>query len=60
MHGRALGRVRLTIRIVLPVLDLGLSDAELGLTALRGAAERTLGSQGLPWHVSYRVRVGVK
>ena len=49
-----------TIGIVLPVLDLGLSDDELGLTALRDVAERTLGNQGLPWYVSYRVRVGVK
>jgi hypothetical protein len=50
----------LTIGIVLPVLDLGLSADELGLTALRGVAERTLGSAGLPWYVSYRVRIGVK
>ena len=49
-----------TIGIVLPVLDLGLSDDELGLTALREVAERTLGLEGLPWYVSYRVRVGVK
>ena len=49
-----------TIGIVLPVLDLGLSDDELGLTALREVAERTLGSEGLPWYVSYHVRVGVK
>ena len=50
----------LTIGFVLPVLDLGLSDAELGVTALREVAERTLGDRGLPWYVSYRVRVGVK
>jgi SAM-dependent methyltransferase len=50
----------LTIGHVPPVLDLGLSDAELGLDALRAAAERTLGARGLPWHVSYRVRVGIK
>ena len=50
----------LTIGIVPPVLDLGLSDDELGLTALREVAERTLGATGLPCHVSYRVRVGVK
>lgn len=49
-----------TIGIVLPVLDLGLSDDELGLTALREAAERALGRDGLPWYVSYRVRVGVR
>jgi hypothetical protein len=39
---------------------LGLSDDVLGLTALREAADRALGPQGLPWYVSYRVRVGVK
>ncbi len=27
---------------------------------LLNAPERTLGSEGLPWYVSYRVRVGVK
>jgi SAM-dependent methyltransferase len=49
-----------TISTVLPVLDLGLSDDELGLTALRAQAERTLGAEGLPWYVSYRVRAAVK
>ena len=49
-----------TISLVLPVLDLGLSDAELGLTALRETAERTLGAEGLPWYVTYRVRAAVK
>jgi hypothetical protein len=50
----------LTIGMVLPVLDLGLSDDELGLTALRDVAERALGGAGLPWYVSYRVRIGVR
>ncbi len=50
----------MTIGTVLPVLDLGLSESELGLTALREVSERTLGDNGLPWHVRYRVRVGVK
>jgi SAM-dependent methyltransferase len=49
-----------TIALVLPVLDLGLSDDELGLTPLREVAERTLGAAGRPWYVTYRVRVGVK
>jgi SAM-dependent methyltransferase len=49
-----------SISTVLPVLDLGLSDGELGLTALREVAERTLGAEGLPWYVSYRVRAAVK
>ena len=38
-----------TTGIVLPVLGLGLSDDELGLTALRRVAERALGAEGLPW-----------
>ncbi len=50
----------LTLGDVPPVLELGLDDEEVGLTALREAAERTLGSGGLPWYVSYCVRVGVK
>ncbi|HYS15599.1 MAG TPA: class I SAM-dependent methyltransferase [Candidatus Binatia bacterium] len=50
----------LSVAIVLPVLDLGLSDDELGLTALREVAQRTLGDEGRPWYVSYRVRLGVK
>jgi len=31
----------------------------LGLDRLRAVAERTLGTHGLPWHVSYRVRMGI-
>jgi len=30
------------------------------LTALRETAERTLGAEGLPWYVTYRVRAAVK
>jgi SAM-dependent methyltransferase len=54
------GGFALTLGHVLPVLDLGLSEAESGLEALRQVAEQTLGDQGLPWYVSYRVRVGVE
>ena len=50
----------LSLRDVLPVLDLGLSDAELGLDDFREASEQALGAEGLPWHVSYRVRIGVR
>ena len=49
-----------SIGFVLPVLDLGLPDDELSLTPLREISARVLGDTGLPWHVSYRVRVGVK
>jgi len=50
----------MTIGTVLPVLDLCLSESELGLTALREVSERTLGDNGLSWHARYHVRVGVK
>jgi hypothetical protein len=50
----------LTLREVAPVLDLGLGDMALALETFRQVADRTLGRHGLPWYVSYRVRVGVK
>jgi SAM-dependent methyltransferase len=50
----------LTIAHVPPVLDLGLNDAELGLDELRRVVAKTLGDRELPWHVSYRVRMGIK
>jgi hypothetical protein len=50
----------LTLREVAPVLDLGLEEEALGLEAFRQAADQTLGHCGLPWYISYRVRVGVK
>ena len=50
----------LTLGHVLPVLDLGLSETELGLEAFRQATEQTLGNKELSWYVSYRVRIGVK
>jgi SAM-dependent methyltransferase len=50
----------LTLGHVPPVLELGLDDDEVGLTALREAAQRIFGAGELPWYVSYGVRVGVK
>jgi SAM-dependent methyltransferase len=47
----------LTLSHVLPVLDLGPGDQDLGLTTLRAVADR---STGLPWYVSYRVRIAVR
>jgi hypothetical protein len=41
-------------------LKIGLSEKEIGLTALRADATRLLGGTPLPWYVSYRVRLGVK
>lgn len=50
----------LTLSHVPPVLELGLDDDEVGLTAFRDATRRILGAEGLSWHVSYCVRVAVK
>jgi hypothetical protein len=50
----------LTLREVAPVLELGLGDMALALETFRQEVDRTLGRAGLPWYVSYRVRVGVK
>jgi SAM-dependent methyltransferase len=49
----------LTLREVAPVIELGVEEATLALETFREAADRTLGCDGLPWYVSYRVRVGV-
>jgi SAM-dependent methyltransferase len=38
----------------------GLSEDEIGITALREAARRVLGKAVVPWYFSYRLRVGVK
>ncbi len=64
-HGEACTAERwvgfaLTIAIVPPVLDLGLSDEALGLDTFRRTAARVFGGRTLPWHVSYRVHVGIK
>lgn len=50
----------LTLRIVPPVLDLGLTEDEVGLTGLREAAQRAFGNAELPWYASYCVRLAVK
>lgn len=42
------------------LLKQGLSEDEIGLTEMREAASRILGSEPSPWYFSYRVRVGVK
>jgi hypothetical protein len=41
------------------LLDEGLSEDEIGLAALRDAAERTLGDRSATWTLSYRLRLGV-
>ncbi len=42
------------------LLRQGISEAEIGLEALRAAAERALGNEPRPWFLSYRVRIGIK
>ena len=49
-----------TLGHVTRMLDLGFSDAELGLDKLRQVADHALGDGGLRWYFSYRIRVGVK
>ena len=41
------------------LLKQGLSAEKIGLTRLREAAERFLGSEPRPWYFSYRARVGL-
>ena len=45
---------------VAPAFELGLEEAAVALEAFRQVADQTLGRAGLPWYVSYHVRVGVK
>ena len=42
------------------LLKNGVSEEQIGLTALREAAYTALGDAIVPWYFSYRVRVGVK
>jgi hypothetical protein len=49
----------LTLEPILPVLDPGLPEGELGLARLWRVAERPRGAKGLPWYVSYHVRMVV-
>jgi SAM-dependent methyltransferase len=42
------------------LLKHGLTEDEVGLTALRREAHRILGETPMPWYFSYRVRVGVR
>lgn len=42
------------------LLRQGLTEAEIGLDALRVAAERTLGDELRPWLFSYTIRIGIK
>jgi ubiquinone/menaquinone biosynthesis C-methylase UbiE len=41
------------------LLKSGATEDEIGITELRAAATRALGDATVPWHWSYRVRVGI-
>jgi ubiquinone/menaquinone biosynthesis C-methylase UbiE len=41
------------------LLKHGVSEAEIGVAALRDVAERVMGSEVWPWYWSYRVRIGI-
>jgi ubiquinone/menaquinone biosynthesis C-methylase UbiE len=45
---------------VATLLKNGVSEQEIGITALRETARRLLGDAVVPWYFSYRVRLGVK
>ena len=45
---------------VATLLKNGVSEEEIGITALRETAQRLLGDAIVPWYFSYRVRLGVK
>jgi len=45
---------------VATLLKNGVSEDEIGITALREAAYAVLGDAIMPWYFSYRVRLGVK
>jgi ubiquinone/menaquinone biosynthesis C-methylase UbiE len=45
---------------VAALIQHGLTEDEIGLTDLRKAAQQLVGKKSLPWHFSYRVRVGIK
>jgi ubiquinone/menaquinone biosynthesis C-methylase UbiE len=42
------------------LLKHGLSEAEIGISDLRDAAQRLIGSELRPWYFSYRVRLAIK
>ena len=45
---------------VASLLKHGVSEAEIGIEALRNTAQQILGDQIVPWYFSYRVRMGVR
>jgi hypothetical protein len=42
------------------LLKNGVSEEEIGITALRATVQGLLGDAIVPWYFSYRVRLGVK
>lgn len=49
-----------SLGLVPELVALGVTEDELGLTALADVTERVLGERRVPWVLGYRVRVGVK
>jgi hypothetical protein len=45
---------------VATMLKNGMSEEEIGVTALRETAQRLFGDAIVPWYFSYRVRLGVR
>jgi SAM-dependent methyltransferase len=56
---RIIGLAR-SLGLVPELLALGVSEEELGLTALEETARRVLGDRRVDWVLGYRVRLGVK
>jgi SAM-dependent methyltransferase len=45
---------------VASLLKAGLTESQIGLTALADTARRVLGDTPMPWYFSYRLRVGIR
>lgn len=57
---RFVGLVRTQGGVATLLLKEKLTEQEIGLDILRDVARRTVGNKAVPWHFSYRVRVGIK
>jgi SAM-dependent methyltransferase len=57
---RFVGLVRTQGGVATLLLKEELTEREIGLDTLRDVARRTVGNTAVPWHFSYRVRVGIR